>query len=261
MANESMDENKLAVFTEGIDGHCLNAYAYFKDEMPDITEELAIIEGKVTGKTTVYKNRVEVINSIKKRYPHLRQDSKPITFSFNYGAGEEKNGKAVYDAYWDTYFATKKYNEGVIKKAAKDGYLISKFSGVRLWLPSITAPSKFVKAKEERVATNFVIQSGNFLTLEALSDLQDWIESEGYYQHIKIVLTVHDSITVFCKASISIVKELNKKLIQLMSTDYEEGIIIHLEAELELGNSYAEAIGLPNNADEEEVQRVLLELG
>lgn len=30
------DPNKLRVYTEHYDGHCLRAYAYFKDKMPDI---------------------------------------------------------------------------------------------------------------------------------------------------------------------------------------------------------------------------------
>jgi hypothetical protein len=30
------DPNKLAVFIDGFDGHCLNAYNYFKEQMPDI---------------------------------------------------------------------------------------------------------------------------------------------------------------------------------------------------------------------------------
>jgi DNA polymerase-1 len=44
MANESRDPNKLAVFEKGIDGHCLNAYAYFKEDMPDITEKLKYLD-------------------------------------------------------------------------------------------------------------------------------------------------------------------------------------------------------------------------
>ena len=49
--------------TEGYDGHCLRAYYYFRDRMPDI-------DG----------TSVESINSIKKKYPELRQLSKAPTF-------------------------------------------------------------------------------------------------------------------------------------------------------------------------------------
>ena len=52
--------------TQGYDGHCLRAFTYFADEMPDI------------------ENTVESINSIKKKYPVQRQDSKPGTFALTY---------------------------------------------------------------------------------------------------------------------------------------------------------------------------------
>ena len=48
--------------TQGYDGHCLRAYSYFGTQMPDIT------------------NTVDSINSIKKKYPNLRSDSKAPTF-------------------------------------------------------------------------------------------------------------------------------------------------------------------------------------
>jgi DNA polymerase-1 len=43
-ALQTKDPNKLAVYTDGYDGHSLRAYAYFKEQMPDITEELARAE-------------------------------------------------------------------------------------------------------------------------------------------------------------------------------------------------------------------------
>lgn len=34
------DKNKLKTYTDGFDGHCLRAYSYWKELMPDITEQL-----------------------------------------------------------------------------------------------------------------------------------------------------------------------------------------------------------------------------
>ena len=34
------DKNKLAVYLDHYDGHCLRAYSYWKESMPDITEQL-----------------------------------------------------------------------------------------------------------------------------------------------------------------------------------------------------------------------------
>ena len=56
------DPNKEKVYTDGYDGHCLRAYSYFGTQMPDII------------------NTVDSINSIKKKYPNLRSDSKAPTF-------------------------------------------------------------------------------------------------------------------------------------------------------------------------------------
>ena len=57
----SDDPMKKKPFTEGVDGHCLNAYGYFKDQMQGITEDN--------------------LNDIKDNYPDLRQESKAPTFA------------------------------------------------------------------------------------------------------------------------------------------------------------------------------------
>lgn len=43
------DSNKLKVYIDSYDGHCLRAYSYFKDKMPDITQALEELHKK--GKT------------------------------------------------------------------------------------------------------------------------------------------------------------------------------------------------------------------
>ena len=50
--------------TSGYDGHCLRAYNYFSDKMPDIDP-----------------NSVESINSISRKHPAERQESKAPTFA------------------------------------------------------------------------------------------------------------------------------------------------------------------------------------
>ena len=59
----SRDPNKLKVYIDGFDSHCVNAFAYFPEQMPDI------------------KNTVESVNSIKKKYKGLRSKSKAPTFA------------------------------------------------------------------------------------------------------------------------------------------------------------------------------------
>lgn len=57
------DKNKLKVYLEHYDGHCLRSYSYFHDQMPDITEQLKEIkkEGKVY-KVTHDDGTIEYLN-------------------------------------------------------------------------------------------------------------------------------------------------------------------------------------------------------
>lgn len=59
---------KLKVYTDGYDGHCLRAFYYFPERLPGIMET------------------VESINSIKKVFPEVRQDSKAPTFALTVSA-------------------------------------------------------------------------------------------------------------------------------------------------------------------------------
>lgn len=68
----SKDPNKIKIYTEFYDGHCLRAFSYFAGEMPDIIAEHDKAKSNV--------ERVAIVNSIKKRYPNMRQDSKAPTF-------------------------------------------------------------------------------------------------------------------------------------------------------------------------------------
>lgn len=148
----------------------------------------------------------------------------------------------------------KEYNDAVISRAMRDGYLISKFSGLRLWLPAINSTDEFTQAKEWRVACNFVIQSGNFLMLRAIHKMQQWIEENGLQDDVKIVLTVHDSVYLTVREDAYLISVVNKALIDFMAEPYESGQILDLEAELDIGRNFKDLITLPNNIDKEAVQ-------
>lgn len=65
------DPNKLKVYTEGYDGHCLRAYQYWEHLMPDITEELNKVRepGKIY-KVTLDTGEVKIFNE---NDPELKQ--------------------------------------------------------------------------------------------------------------------------------------------------------------------------------------------
>lgn len=70
------DPNKLKVYTDEYDGHCLRAYSYWKNLMPDITAQLDEIhkEGKVY-KVTYDNGTVEYLNEHNPKLIKLRGNS------------------------------------------------------------------------------------------------------------------------------------------------------------------------------------------
>ena len=67
------DTNKLKVYIDHYDGHCLRAYSYFKEKMPDITAELDEIkkEGRVF-KVTLDSGEVRYYNEFNPEFIELR---------------------------------------------------------------------------------------------------------------------------------------------------------------------------------------------
>ena len=146
------DTNKLKVYTDGYDGHCLRAYAYFGDQMPDIDP-----------------NSVDSINSIKKKYPRFRQDSKVPTFLLTYdgtyhgikkqcGFDEDKS-LSIEKNYHTLYVESDEWKKERIKQAAQDGYVEVAF-GLRLRTPLLkrtvlnTNKTPYEAQKEGRTAGN-----------------------------------------------------------------------------------------------------------
>jgi len=251
IANESKDPNKVNIFLRGIDGHSLNAYGYFKDEF--------IARGIIIKDLSDPKE----VNKIKKEAPDLRQKGKPYTFGFSYGASPQKYGQELYDAYWETYSGVREYNNKVIEKARKNGYIISTFSGLRLKVPKINAKSEYDREKEERVVCNFSIQSGNFLMLEAITIIYDFIRENNLYGKVEIINTVHDSVYLNIVEDYDLIATMNKVIVEAMCKKYNTeraDAPVKLEAELDIGYEMLRLETIPNNATTDEIKKILNEL-
>jgi len=257
IAVEANDPNKLRVFTDGIDGHSLNAYAYFRDRL----EERGIF---------IDIDSADSINRIKKEAPDLRQEGKSVTFGLNYGASPKKvaqqlgcsmeEATKIFNGYWDLYAPTRDYNASAVNEARETGAVVSVFSGLRLKMASINAKDEYIRGKEERVAGNFKIQSGNFLTLRRLHEFQLLIEKEKLTEDIFVYNTVHDSIYFQFRDTPETIKWVNYNLISILCKDYKENQALKLEAELDIGYNQKEVITLKNNASLEDIGGVLKEL-
>jgi len=185
------DPAKLKVYTDGYDGHCLRAYYYFKDQMPDIEET------------------VESINSIKHKYPELRQKSKAPTFALTYAGTwrtlvsqcgfEEKEAKRIENAYRELYSHSIDWVSDKITQAAHDGYVTGAF-GLRVRTPVLhqtvlgNQVTPQAAAAEARTAGNALGQSWCLLNTRALTEIMEKVRKSIYRAFILPCAQIHDAM-------------------------------------------------------------------
>lgn len=209
------DPNKLKVYIDGYDGHCLRAYAYFQDQMPDIDP-----------------TSVDSINSIAKKYPELRQESKAPTFALTYqgtfatlmknlGWSEEK-AKRIEANFHELYKASTEYIMDRLHQATKDGYVTVAF-GLRLRTPmlgrsylGLDCTPKEVAA-EGRTAGNAMGQSYGLLNNRAAAAFMKRVHASPFRYDIKPVALIHDAIYILIKNDPVVVEFANRVLIEEMS--------------------------------------------
>lgn len=261
------DPNKIKVYTEGYDGHCLRSYSYFQEKMPDITEE--INKGE--------KSEVEIINSIKARYPELRQKSKSITFCLTYSGTKyalmQECGLSEEDAiqaesrYHELYKVSDQWVKDHVNKACKEGYVTCAF-GLKLRTPlikkAIMGDKHTLKEAraEARTAGNALGQSWCLLNNRSANEVMQIVWNSPYKYDVLPVAEIHDALYFFVKDNLETLSWFNKILIKAMEWQ-EDPIIAHdkvkLGGDLEVFYpTWAHGIDIPNGASKDEIVEVLL---
>lgn len=254
------DVNKLKVYTDGYDGHCLRAYYYFMNEMPDIEETPSSI------------------NSIKDLYPQLRQDSKAPTFLLTYGGTyhgmmnnlgwSEEKSKAIESSYHEMYKMSDQWVQDHIKTAHDVGYVTCAF-GLRVRTPILAktiygAPKlPYEASKEQRTAGNALGQSWGLLNNRAAIELFERLKYSPYRTAILPIAHIHDAQYFLTRDCGDVVEWLNKNLVECMEWQ-EDPLIQHDEVKLggELSVFYPDwshEISLPNNADADQIIKICKE--
>ena len=242
------DPNKLKVYTDGYDGHCLRAYSYFGKHMPDIV------------------NTVDSINSIKTKYPVFRQDSKAPTFACTYlgtwrtlvknlGMTPEE-AQEIEDNYHELYKVSDEWVRDKLEEAHSTGYVTVAF-GLRLRTPILEQTIMGLKntpheaGSEERTAGNALGQSFGMLTNRAANEFRDRVLASPYRLDIELSAMIHDAIYVLCTNSVGCITWTNKNLIECMEWQELEEIQhdqVKLSAKLELNYpDWSTPITIPNN--------------
>lgn len=251
------DPNKLKVYTEGYDGHCLRAFSYFRDKCPDI------------------EDTVDSINSMKKRYPELRQDSKGPTFALTYqgtwhtlvnnlGFAEEK-AKEIEKGYHDLYQVSDEYVQNRLKQASDTGYVEVAF-GLRVRTPLLkqvvfgSSRVPYEAAAEGRTAGNAMGQSYGLLNNRAAVDFMQKVWASPYRLDIKPVALIHDAIYIVIRDDVRVVEWANRELIKSMQWQELPELqhdVVKLGAALDIfWPDWAHPITLPNDSDQTAILRI-----
>lgn len=248
------DPNKLKVYTDGYDGHSLRAFAYFRDEMPDIVDS------------------VISINSIGDVYPKCRQDSKAPTFLLTYGGTyhgmmknlgwSEEKSKALEASYKDMYKVSVEYIAARVAEASRVGYVEVAF-GLRLRTPVLHASilgGKYTPREasaEGRTAGNAMGQSYGLLNNRAAVEFMKRVHAAGYQHDVKMIALIHDAIYLLCREEVSLINWVNVNLVECMAWQELPEIqhpTVKIGGDLDIfWPSWAESVTLPNNASNDEI--------
>lgn len=267
------DPMKEVVYTDGFDSHCLASYFYFKDQMADITAEL---QGYFEGTQLVSKqDAVKIINSIKSRYPKLRQASKAVSFASLYGGTyltlvancgfTVEEAKAIEANYHDMYKVSDAWKLGKLQQASKDGYVSVAF-GLRVRTPLLKQvifggyKMPTAAAAEGRTAGNALGQSYCMLNCRAANEFMEKVWNSKYRLDVKPIAQIHDASYYLIKRDLEVVEWVNKELIKSMGWQELPELAhpeIKLSAELDIFfPHWGHPITLPNDADQATIKKI-----
>ncbi|CAA0365285.1 conserved hypothetical protein [Alteromonas alvinellae] len=252
------DPEKLKVYTDGYDGHCLRAYGYFGNNMLDIDP-----------------NSVESINSIKKKYPEFRQKSKSPTFLLTYGGTyhglmglglTKEEAQSIERNYHRLYEWSDNWVQEKIDQAAIDGYVTVAF-GLRVRTPVIkqclmgSSRTPYEAKSEGRTAGNALGQSYGLLNNRAGIELQERTFDSDFRYDILPVAHIHDAQYFLVRDDLAAVEWLNSNLVECMEWQDLPEIqhdSVGLGGELSLFYpTWKDEIELPNGADQSTIKAVI----
>lgn len=254
------DPNKLKVYLEGYDGHCLRAFSYWPEKLPGIVET------------------PESINSIKKLYEGIRSASKSPTFALTYQGTwhtlvnnlgfPEADAKRIEANYHELYKVSDAWVQDKLDQASIDGYVTCAF-GLRLRTPLL---SQVVRGKrstpyeaeaEGRTAGNALGQSYGLLTNRALNEFMQKVWQSRYRYDIRPVAMIHDAIYLVIKDDIEVVEWVNRELIKSMQWQELPEIqhdTVKIGAELDIFHpTWASPMTIPNYANQEDIRALCVD--
>lgn len=254
------DPAKMDVYLKGYDGHCLRAFSYFPERLPGIV------------------NTVESINSIKKKFPEIRQLSKAPTFALTYQGTwitlvknlgfPELVAKQIEANYHELYKVSDQWVQAKLDEASQKGYVEVAF-GLRVRTPLLAQTLRgrrstpFEAEAEGRTAGNALGQSYGLLNNRACNEFMQKVWNSPYANDIKPVAMIHDAIYLMFRDDIRVVEWVNRELIKSMQWQELPEIqhdTVKIGAALDIFYpSWADDVTLPNDASAQQIVEICRE--
>ena len=253
------DPQKLKVYTDGYDGHCLRAYAYFGEQMPDIDP-----------------NSVDSINSIADKYKSLRQDSKVPTFSLTYAGTyitimascgfTKEMAQQIERNYHVLYSHSDEWVQGKLDQASKDGYVTVAF-GLRVRTPLLaqvirgTSKTPFEAEAEGRTAGNALGQSWCLLNSRASSEFMGKVRQSKFRLDIRPSAQIHDASYYLVRDDMGALMYANEHLVKAVQWQDHPDI---QHPDVKLGGEFSifypdwsKEMVIPNHANQNEIEECI----
>lgn len=257
------DPNKLAVYTDGFDGHALRAAYYFKDNLDAEGISIDLTDPKS-------------VNQLKHMDHPLRQKSKAPTFALTYQGTKNtlmnncgftsELAQDIFDKYHQMYEVSDKWVNAQLDRAMKTGYITVAF-GLRLRTPLLaqsirgTKRTPYEVEAEGRTAGNALGQSWCLLNSRAGSEFMGKVRASKHRLEIRPCAQIHDAGYFLIKDDIDTLLYTNKHLVKAASWQ-DHPLIEHPDVKLSgtmviLYPSWAKETKIPNHATKEQVFRII----
>lgn len=170
------------------------------------------------------------------------------------GFPDDHKGGAITQEIFDNYHnvlypGITDYRENYVLATARDQGYLHLGLGCRIYTDN---PDNDI-----RTLNNATVQFWSILTLIAINELNYRIDKAGLQDKIQVCSTIYDSIYFYVEENPETIKWLNNNAVEVLCVDYLEDIVVHNEAEGELGRNWADLHAVKNNASEEEILEVL----
>ncbi len=254
IASLTRDTNKCNLFLEGLDGHCLNAYGYFLDEIAAFMP----ITGDTVADVKHFFNLQE--NQGHKELKAIRQKGKPATFGLSYGAYPDKVSKTLKISITAATAIFNNYHQVLYPQITeyRENYV----------LPTATANGKlhlglgcYIKTdnpeRDIRTLANATCQFWSIITALTINKMHQQIDINLMSNDIQCVSTIYDSIYFTVRKDVATIKWLNDTIVPIITKDFMFDQTIANEAAGEIGYDWASLHKIPPNATIQQIEEVL----